>query len=70
MPIYEFACQACATRFETLVMGDKDDVRCPACRSDKLEKLISAHHVGRSSPDLPPCETPACGAGACNACQP
>ena len=69
MPIYEYACKTCATRFETLVRSAGEEVHCPACSGAELEKLISAHSVGHSIPDTPPCEAPACGAGACAACQ-
>ncbi|MDX8412433.1 MAG: zinc ribbon domain-containing protein [Mariprofundaceae bacterium] len=68
MPIYEYACQSCSHRFETLVMNQSEKVECPACHGDKLEKLLSAHAVGSGSPDTP-CGMPPCGAGACPACE-
>lgn len=45
MPIYEFACEACGQRFEELVgppAGTSEaEVRCPACGSDRLERLVA-----------------------------
>jgi putative FmdB family regulatory protein len=47
MPLFEFACQACGHRFETLVMGSRMPV-CPACASTALEKLVSSFATGSS----------------------
>jgi len=49
MPIYEYRCTACDKAFERLVRGDTK-VRCPACESAKVERLISApaRHGGSS----------------------
>jgi len=69
MPIYEFQCKQCETRFETLVRGS-DVAACPECASKDLKKLISAHAVGSGAPDTPcgsaPCSPrPTCGMGGC-----
>lgn len=40
MPIFEYRCKECEKRFETLVLG-RERPLCPACRSAKLEKLLS-----------------------------
>jgi putative FmdB family regulatory protein len=49
MPIYEFACEACGERFEELVGAQVgltvEQVRCPACNSDRLERLISGSYA-------------------------
>jgi putative FmdB family regulatory protein len=41
MPLFEFACQACGHRFETLVTGSRTP-SCPVCASTALDKLISS----------------------------
>lgn len=43
MPMYEYRCNTCAKSFEQLRrMRDSDeDVRCPTCESDKVERLLS-----------------------------
>ena len=43
MPIYEYRCADCAKTFEKLrSLRDSDqDVHCPECESDKVERLLS-----------------------------
>ena len=45
MPLFEYRCNACGERFEHLVRHSSPAARCPACRSEDLEKLISAAAV-------------------------
>ncbi len=68
MPMYEYACQDCEHTFEALVF-DEEQVDCPECHSNKLERLLSvpAKPRGESAslpmscdPKLPPC-----GPGCC-----
>ena len=68
MPMYEYACKSCAHTFETLVFGD-EDVACPQCESEKLERLMSlpglaqvaaASGGGCGDVSLPPCGAPWC----------
>lgn len=73
MPIYEYHCQSCDAKFETLVRNASERVQCRHCGSSELQKLISVHAVGNGLPDTAcasaPCApAPACGAGACPAC--
>lgn len=43
MPIYEYQCEACGHRFETLrKVSDSPLTCCPACGAEALKKLISA----------------------------
>lgn len=43
MPIYEFECCKCGKKFERLVLGSDDtNPECPDCRSDDVQKLMSA----------------------------
>jgi putative FmdB family regulatory protein len=48
MPIYEYICQDCNERFETLVQGSKIPA-CPSCQSQKLEQQLSVFAVGRGN---------------------
>ena len=50
MPIYEYACKACDRAFEELVLrrSDEPDVRCPACKSTRVEKRMSRPAAVRS----------------------
>ena len=45
MPLYEYECRDCGTRFEALVTAGHRPV-CPSCHSEKLEKLLSVFGVG------------------------
>jgi putative FmdB family regulatory protein len=62
MPLYEYACKACAHQFEVLVRnGDRPE--CPACRGNELERRFSvfAAHTGTAAPTRTP-------AGPCGTC--
>jgi putative FmdB family regulatory protein len=45
MPIYEYRCNACGEGFELLVRNGSPAAACPACRSDRVERLISVTAV-------------------------
>ena len=45
MPIFEYKCKKCGTVFEFLARAGQKPV-CPACKSRRLEKLISAFNAG------------------------
>ena len=43
MPIYEYACNSCAHRFETIQKAAENPLRdCPECGESTLKKLLSA----------------------------
>lgn len=70
MPMYEYACEKCEHRFETLVFGDETPT-CPECESKKLTRLLSMPGLAQvapsgggsacGDPSLPPCGAPWCG---------
>jgi putative FmdB family regulatory protein len=41
VPIYEFECEACGTRFEELVATAEAAVACPQCASQRTTRLLS-----------------------------
>lgn len=51
IPIYEYSCQDCGTRFEQLVRGTQKagTVKCPACASADVERLLSTPAVKSES---------------------
>lgn len=53
MPIYEFECQKCHTKFSELVgLHDSlDTIICPQCKATQVQKLISKFRRGRSEDD-------------------
>jgi len=68
MPIYEYSCNQCGHRFETLVRKSSETVNCKQCGSTELQKLVSAHAITSGAADTAchaaPCSpAPACGSG-------
>jgi putative FmdB family regulatory protein len=65
MPIFEYKCQDCGTKFEKLVRGTTTDILCPSCGKDHLEQELStfsAHANGGSKSEAMP---GACPSGMC-----
>ena len=70
MPIYEYACDACGHRLESMQkMSDASLRECPLCEEAALRKLMSVAgiHVKRGGNKAAVMES-MCGAGACPAC--
>jgi putative FmdB family regulatory protein len=61
MPLYEYVCTACRSRFEKLVRRFGEDVACPSCASSAVDKQLSVFAVGSSTPSFKGCEAGACG---------
>jgi putative FmdB family regulatory protein len=68
MPIFEYKCDDCGTKFEKLVRrsADADAMRCPSCGTDHLTTEYStfaarAHSGPKSSPE----PAAGCGGGMC-----
>ncbi len=58
MPIYEFKCKTCDSRFETLRgMRDQSPAVCPACHGDDTMRLLSL--FAAQTKDDGACETSA-----------
>jgi len=70
MPVYEYRCLDCGKISEILLRSpDDQNIRCPACGSYRLDKLLSAPYTLRSRASIPGttccgkaerCETPPC----------
>ena len=39
MPIFDYICNKCGSKFEVLVLNSNDKVLCPACASSSVKKL-------------------------------
>ena len=66
MPIYEYSCQSCDTRFEKLVrsMSEQDKVQCPQCGSKQTTRALSLFAVGAQGNPAPKSLSP----GMCGRC--
>lgn len=84
MPIYEYRCSECGFQKEYLQkMSDAPLSTCPECGKETFSKMLSAAGFqlkgsgwyatdfkgGSSAPKKEEAPAPACGAGACPACQ-
>lgn len=69
MPLYEYHCRDCDSRFEKLMFTREAPVVCGKCGSDKVSQLLSTFAVaGRAdkAPDQGPCGS--CGAARRGMC--
>ena len=71
MPIFEYRCESCEQEFEQLVRPN-DNIDCPACGGQRLEKLFStvSGRVGQSTSlpvasACPPSDAPPCSPMCC-----
>lgn len=39
MPLFDFNCHKCGSKFESLVLKNDEPVSCPECGSDSVEKI-------------------------------
>jgi putative FmdB family regulatory protein len=60
MPIYEYACRSCGSRFEKLVRADTE-LDCPQCHSRQLEKQLSVFATAAPAPDATTAMAGPCG---------
>ena len=68
MPIYEYECQSCKSRFEKLVktMSEPAGVECPKCGSTRTDKALSAFAVTSAPSHSPAPRCQGCpGGGSC-----
>ena len=66
MPIYEYRCQDCGTKFEKLVRrsSEASQIQCPSCGQKHLAQELSvfaAHaNSGAKAADIPACPSGQC----------
>lgn len=49
MPIYEYVCNDCDTRYERIVMSSDQEIACPKCESKRHTLQLSVFSAGKSS---------------------
>jgi putative FmdB family regulatory protein len=66
MPIFEYLCQDCGTRFEKLVRNGAS-TECPSCGQARLDQQFSTFsaHANTGSGPAPQPSMGGCGAGMC-----
>ncbi|MEO5350005.1 MAG: zinc ribbon domain-containing protein [Magnetococcus sp. YQC-3] len=72
MPLYDYKCDACATRFEVDHPMSAPPVQvCPECGANKVRKILSTGGISvrtkefRPSAAPPPCASGGCASGMC-----
>ena len=63
MPIFEYLCEDCGSKFEKLVRSGTNGVHCPSCGQEHLKQQFStfaAHAGGASKEALPACPSGMC----------
>ncbi len=64
MPIFEYECQDCGTRFEKFVISRGAEVLCTNCQSKKVVQQLSVFAVAGSSRSAVSTEPGPCPCGA------
>ncbi len=64
MPIFEYRCRECGTKFEKIVASDRTEVVCAECSSRKVERLLSVFAVAGGSRNAAALEPGPCPCGA------
>ena len=67
MPIFEYRCRECGTKFERIVNSSTVEVSCKNCESKKVDQLLSIFAVAGTSHSNESFESGPC--GACGAAQ-
>lgn len=65
MPIYEYLCEDCGTKFEKLVRRNGDAISCPSCGHDRLKTELSTFAAHAASPGRKSADLPQCPGGMC-----
>ena len=68
MPIFEYSCADCGTKFEKLVRrsADADALQCPSCGEKHLTQELSTFAAQVSDGAGKSAEAPACPSGRCS----
>ncbi len=67
MPIYEYLCEECDTRFEKVVLKKQQEIACPKCASKKalMQLSVFATATGNGNGVSAKSSSPSGGGGSC-----
>jgi len=65
MPIYEYNCEDCGTKFEKLIRRTGDEVACPSCGQNHLKLQLSTFAAHANGATKQSSEMPSCAGGMC-----
>ncbi|HEY2461911.1 MAG TPA: FmdB family zinc ribbon protein [Candidatus Acidoferrum sp.] len=67
MPIYEYVCDDCSTRFEKIVLNRQQEITCPKCAGKKnsIQLSVFSHANGSSNPGPSSTSGGGCCGGGC-----
>ena len=65
MPIFEYRCESCESKFEKLVRRSGDHVECPSCGKAKLEVQYSTFAAQTNGSPKGADAMPSCPGGMC-----
>jgi putative FmdB family regulatory protein len=65
MPIYEYICDDCGTKFEKLVRRNQDAIACPSCGESHLKTALSTFAAHSSNGKTQDAQFPTCAGGMC-----
>ena len=68
MPIYEYQCADCNTKFEKLVRrtAEAAEIDCPSCGQKHVSQQYSTFSAHANGSPAPRREAPVCGGGMCS----
>jgi putative FmdB family regulatory protein len=62
MPIFEYQCRECGTKFERIVQSGRNVTSCKQCGSKRVDQLLSVFAVGGTTGSSAAVEPGPCGA--------
>lgn len=65
MPIYEYLCDDCETRFEKIVINRQQEIACPKCASKKASIQLSVFATANGNGAPAKSSAPSNGGGSC-----
>jgi len=63
MPIYEYICDACDTRFEKIVINKQQEIACPKCAGKKATIQLSVFATANGNSSSSKSSAPSSGGG-------